>query len=100
MRLPRLPQPVARKLYKTGQTRGATPSEIYQNRVGRNSTVLIPYSHWQECLKDGPLQYERGYIVLISPADYFSLQGELEQSPLRLGENLLVFYTRREDWIR
>jgi hypothetical protein len=100
MKLPRLPQPVDRKLYKTGQTRGATPAEIYQNRVGRNSTVLIPYSHWKECLAEGGSQYEKGYIVLISPVDYFERQEELEVSPLRLGDNLLVFYTRRQDWIR
>lgn len=95
-----LPQPVARKLYKTGQTRGATPAEIYQNRVGRNSTVLIPFSHWRECLSEDPSQYEKGYIVLISPTDYFGNQDAVRSSPLRLGENLLVFYTRREDWIR
>lgn len=99
-RLPRLPQPVERKLYKTGQTRGAAVSEIYQNRVGRNSTVLIPYSHWRECLAGGARQYEKGYIVLIAPADYFGHEDEVEDSPLRLGENLLVFYTRREDWVR
>lgn len=40
--LEKLPPLVERKIYKTGQTRGASNSEIYQNRVGRNSTVLIP----------------------------------------------------------
>ena len=43
-RLPSLPSLLARKLYKTGQTRGADDDVIYQNRVGRNSTVLIPYA--------------------------------------------------------
>jgi hypothetical protein len=99
-RLAPLPQAVARKLYKTGQTRGATPAEIYQNRVGRNSTVLIPFSHWRACLKEDPDQYEKGYIVLISPPDYFDRQDAVRSSGLRLGENLLVFYTRREDWLK
>ena len=39
--LPRLPQLLGRKIYKTGQTRGADDDVIFQNRVGRNSTVLI-----------------------------------------------------------
>lgn len=38
-------KPVNTKLYKTGQTRGADDDVIYQNRVKRNSTVLIPYSN-------------------------------------------------------
>jgi hypothetical protein len=42
-KLPKLPQLLERKIYKTGQTRGADDDVIYQNRVGRNSTVLIPY---------------------------------------------------------
>lgn len=43
-KLPKLPQLLDRKIYKTGQTRGADDDVIYQNRVARNSTVLIPYS--------------------------------------------------------
>ena len=37
------PKLVQTKIYKTGQTRGADDDVIYQNRVGRNSTVLIWY---------------------------------------------------------
>lgn len=72
--LEKLPPLVERKIYKTGQTRGASNSEIYQNRVGRNSTVLIPFSQWSECRhpygKDD--EYENGFIVLISPDWYFT----------------------------
>ena len=46
-RIPKLPQLLDRKIYKSGQTRGADDDEIYQNRVGRTSTVLIPYHFWE-----------------------------------------------------
>ena len=48
MRPPKLPQLLDRKIYKTGQTRGADDDVIYQNRVSRGSTVLIPYHLWDE----------------------------------------------------
>ena len=38
-----LPSKIKSKIYKTGTTRGADDSQIYQNRVKRSSTVLIPY---------------------------------------------------------
>ena len=66
-------KPVNTKLYKTGQTRGADDDVIYQNRVKRNSTVLIPYSEYEQC-KNAPTQngkYENGFIVLIKPEDFF-----------------------------
>jgi len=72
-RLPALPTLLERKLYKTGQTRGADDDVIYQNRVSRSSTVLIPYACWDICAKpqDGSSGYENGFIVLISPREYF-----------------------------
>lgn len=96
----RLPDLVKQKLYKTGQTRGAATAEIYQNRVGRNSTVLIPFSHWQACqLPDGGI-YEKGSIVLIAADDYFRDPSALADAGLVLGRNALVFYARRADWTR
>ena len=67
------PKLVQTKIYKTGQTRGADDDVIYQNRVGRNSTVLIPYHEFEKCKVAPTLNgvYENGYIVLISPEDYF-----------------------------
>lgn len=72
-RLPKLPQLLDRKIYKTGQTRGADDDVIYQNRVGRWSTVLIPYACWHLCAKpqDNTAADENGFIVLISPTEYF-----------------------------
>ena len=92
-----LPREVKTKIYKTGQTRGADDDVIYQNRVGRNSTVLIPYEEFTLC-KDAT--YENGFIVLIKPETYFSegTDEELKNQNLVLGENLLVFYETRRQW--
>jgi BstXI restriction endonuclease len=103
LRLVRLPELLDRKIYKTGQTRGADDDVIFQNRVLRNSTVLIPYDCWKLCQKppEGEAQYEKGYIVIILPDEYFALKDpekELAKQGLKLGENLLVFYQTREQW--
>src|SRR3954470_23561258 len=88
---PKLPMLLERKIYKTGQTRGADDDVIYQNRVSRTSTVLIPYFFWNvNLLKTG---FENGFIVLISPTIYFSdekIADKLASQGLILGENLLV----------
>lgn len=102
-RPPRLPQLLDRKIYKTGQTRGADDDVIFQNRVGRNSTVLIPYDYWT--IASVPpaeeQQFENGFITLISPSRYFDtpeISQELQERGLELGENTLVFYETRTDW--
>ncbi len=97
-----LPNSVRQKIYKTGQTRGADDDVIYQNRVGRNSTVLIPFQEFELC-RLAPTQdgiYENGYIVLIKPEDYFDQANEdrIRELGLTLGENLLVFYETRKQW--
>jgi hypothetical protein len=101
--LPKLPQLLDRKIYKTGQTRGADDDVIYQNRVSRSSTVLIPYTCWDLCAKpqDGTEKYENGFIVLIPPSEYFgnpNPTAELATKGLTLGANALVFYETREQW--
>ena len=98
-----LPKFLDRKIYKTGQTRGADDDEIFQNRVLRTSTVLIPYPVWTQYSAHGEwAQYfDNGFIVLISPSDYF---GDLQTSDdlvvagLELGHNALVFYETRTQW--
>lgn len=105
LKLPKLPQLLDRKIYKTGQTRGADDDEIYQNRVGRNSTVLIPYSFWSNSFKFPPGEdsFEKDFIVLISPSEYFGnteIEHDIESKGLALGENMLVFYETREQWDR
>lgn len=102
-RLPKLPQLLDRKIYKTGQTRGADDDVIYQNRVFRSSTVLIPYSIWNntDVFLDGKVVFENDFIVLISPCVYFNnknIEQELKQKNLELGKNALVFYQQRTDW--
>jgi len=92
-----------RKIYKTGQTRGADDEVIFQNRVARNSTVLIPYSLLNQGYLSEEISYENGFIVLISPKDYFSSLNTLLQvgcHDLVIGENILIFYEKREDWIK
>ena len=51
-----IPKAVDTKIYKTGQTRGADDDVIFQNRVSRNSTVLIPYKDYALC-KKAPSNY-------------------------------------------
>ncbi|MCT2077678.1 BstXI family restriction endonuclease [Dietzia cinnamea] len=105
-RPPKLPQLLDRKLYKTGQTRGATNKEIYQNRVSRSSTVLIPWSQWEMCqFPDGEpgTKYENGFIVLVPPTWYFetpNAKGILASEGVRLGENALLLFQQRADWVR
>lgn len=92
-----LPKLLARKLYKTGQTRGADDDEIYQNRVLRSSTVLIPYSCWDLC----KYTYENGFIVLLTPEEYFdnpNIKSELKTKGLAIGKNALVFFESRAQW--
>ena len=102
-RIPSLPRLLKSKIYKTGQTRGADDDVIFQNRVNRNSTVLIPYRFFDQC-KIAPYNngiFENGYIVLINPVDYFELPNFKEiliQQRLQLGINALLFYYSREQW--
>jgi hypothetical protein len=100
----KLPSLLARKIYKTGQTRGADDDEIYQNRVSRSSTVLIPYPVWISHFTVPQTEhiFAKGYIVLISPALYFvdpEAGDHLAKEGLILGENALVFYETRLQWL-
>jgi hypothetical protein len=102
-RPPKLPQLIDRKIYKTGQTRGSDDDEIFQNRVSRGSTVLIPLAHWGACSKpaDGSKQYASLAIVLVSPYWYMNQKDpekELKNQGLVLGVNAVIFYEDRKDW--
>lgn len=100
-RLPKLPKLLDRKIYKTGQTRGADDDQIFQNRVGRNSTVLIPFAVWLSTPEIRPLPYENGFVVLIPARDYFENEGQnVSRHGLEIGVNALVYYERREDWLQ
>ncbi|GJD79582.1 BstXI family restriction endonuclease [Methylobacterium gregans] len=104
-RVPNLPSLLKSKIYKTGQTRGADDDVIFQNRVSRNSTVLVPYSHWAKAyvLPEGEEAFENGFICLISPDTFFGTPGierELAEYDLELGQNALVFYETRSQWDR
>ena len=99
-----LPAFIAHKIYKTGQTRGADKDTIYQNRVSRTSTVLIPFDSYaggQIIPEDG---FENDFIVIIKPADYFSDRPPAPReglpTELKVGRNMLVFYETKRDWER
>jgi hypothetical protein len=97
-----LPEAIAMKIYKTSQTRGAEKDTVYQNRVKRCNTVLIPISSWNSNFIQPEGGFEKGYIVLASPEDYFS-DNPPEPHPdlpndLELGRNLLVLYETRYHW--
>lgn len=97
-----LPREIARKIYKTGQTRGADDDVIFQNRVLRNSTALIPLSSWAGGTILPPEGFENGYIVLAKPDEYFSANPPTVRPDLppglELGTKLLVFYETRAQW--
>ena len=96
-----LPKSIGTKLYKTGQTRGAERDEIYQNRVVRSNTALIPLAFWNPRTVPDPSFFESGHIVFARPAEYFGDDGarsDAVPADLELGKNLLVFFRSREDW--
>lgn len=102
-RPPKLPRLLSSKIYKTGQTRGADDDVIFQNRVNRNNTVLIPYDNFEKCKKapNNKGKYENGFIVLINPDDYFedsNFDKKLKADGLTLGKNALLFYYSRKQW--
>lgn len=102
-RIPSLPKLLERKIYKSGQTRGADDDVIYQNRVNRNNTVLIPFQVWMsdESLRNSADIFENGYIVLINPEEYYAFENKeeyLKKQGLIIGENCLLFYETREQW--
>ncbi|MFN8356779.1 MAG: BstXI family restriction endonuclease [Spirosomataceae bacterium] len=102
-RIPALPQLLKSKIYKTGQTRGADDDVIFQNRVNRNSTVLIPYNFYNaaQTAPDNNGLFENGFIVLMNPNYYFQtpdIDEELSSKNLILGVNTLLFYETRQEW--
>ena len=102
-RLPKLPKLLGRKISKTEQTRGADNDVIYQNRVNRSNTVIIPYENWESWARPpgGTDEYENGFIVLLSPSQFFSnpnITTELAAKGLELGRNALVYYETRDQW--
>ena len=102
-KLPKLPKLLNTKIYKTGQTRGADDDVIFQNRVSRKSTVLIPFGLWETVSTppEGEEFFESGFICLLTPKEYFetkNIEQILSQRELVLGQNALVFYQVRADW--
>lgn len=96
-----LPEFIQKKLMKTGYTRGAEPNTIYQNRVTRNNTVVIPHRYWELCRPEESEPYEKGFIVTVVPSWYFEdvqRHETLEAQGIQLGTNALLLYELRSDW--
>jgi len=98
-----LPVVIAKKVEKTCYTRGAEKDTVYQNRVSRCSTVLIPVSSWKVGVIP-PEGFQKGYIVLANPEEYFSRRPPIPDPDLpkglELGHNLLVLYETRYNWLQ
>ena len=82
----------SKSAFEVLMTGKATDDEIYQNRVNRNSTVIIPYSVFDLC-KVAPNnngKFENGFIVIVKPEDYFDNKGfikEMKDRGIFLGQN-------------
>ncbi len=68
-----LPQKIWKKLNKTAEARSG--SEIYKRRNNRNARALLQYVTWDKqdrgVISSILNEYASGYIVMISPKDYF-----------------------------
>ena len=102
-RLPKLPTLLQSKIYKTGQTRSANDDVVFQNRANRNGTVLIPFEsiHLFDISVFTSNRFESGFIVLISPEEYYTNPDALalmKARKLKLGVNTILFYETRAQW--
>lgn len=102
-RLPKLPTILQSKINKTGQTRSANDDVIFQNRANRNGTVLIPFEsiHLFDISVLSSNRFERGFIVVLSPEDYYTNPEALvilKAKKLKLGVNAILLYETRAQW--
>lgn len=73
-------------------------------RTASRGPVLYSFHSVYEQAKNPPADedcFENGYIVLISPDDYFgtpNINRVLKEKGLVLGKNALVFYETRAQW--
>ncbi|MCH7493150.1 BstXI family restriction endonuclease [bacterium] len=96
-----LPEFVAKKIYKTGQTRGADDDQPFQNRVLRSSTVLIPYSLWSRNKTVRTHSFACGAIILVEPPTYAGWLAAGSIPPgVVIGTNALVYYETRQQWTK
>ncbi|NMA74821.1 MAG: BstXI family restriction endonuclease [Bacteroidales bacterium] len=94
-----LPYKIKKKLNKTAE--GRSGLEIYKRRNNRGIRVLMQYITWDK-MKTGVIpnilsQYQSGYIVMISPRDYFGNNYPNPSPDLNpdfiLGETGFVYYS-------
>lgn len=95
-----LPQKIWKKLDKTQEARSG--SEIYKRRNNRNNRTLMQYVTWDKqdtgTIPNILNQFSSGYIVMISPRDYFGDNYPNPSNDLNpnfiLGKTGFVYYSR------
>lgn len=106
-----LPYRLTKRIAKTKE--GRSGAEIYKRRNRRSYRGLMQYVTWKN-LVDGKLnpnillEYKEGFLVWISPDEYFSANGTNtypEKNPgvdkdFKLGGNGFVYYTSPDEYDR
>ncbi len=95
-----LPQKIWKKLDKTKEARSG--SEIYKRRNNRNARALLQYVTWDKqdrgIITSVLNEYTSGYIVMISPKDYFGNNYPNRSNTLNpnfiLGTTGFVYYSQ------
>lgn len=99
-----IPYKIMKRINKTGE--GRSGDEVYKRRNRRNYRGVMQYVTWDR-LKKGELpshildEYEEGYIVWISPAQYFGSNYPNVSDALNedfvLGTNGFVYYKSQDE---
>ena len=91
---------LVKKLTKTKD--GRQGDLLYNRRNSRGSRVLIQYEMFKKLEEDHLNKYERGYVVVLTPKEYFESKNtpKTDLDPrIELGKNAIVYYQLDdEDW--
>lgn len=98
-----IPYKLKKKINKTSE--GRSGLEIYKRRNRRDYRVLIQYTIWnkqiEEKIPNILSEYESGYLVLISPTEYFGNNYPNPSSTLNpnfiLGKTGFIYYSIKKD---
>jgi len=89
---------MVKKLTKTKEGRQGDP--LYKRRNSRESRVLIQYEMFKKLDEDHLNKYERGYVVVLTPKEYFESKNtpKTDLDPkIELGKNAIVYYQLDDD---
>lgn len=95
--LSEVPYKLRKRINKTAE--GRSGLEIYKRRNRRDYRVIIQYKTWIYLLESNPSKldvYEEGFVVMITPAEYFGDNYPNESSVLSknfvLGKTGFIYY--------